>query len=143
MRLFWFKHLHNIQHLRDRDFENFDLPWFRCRTASCCWRTSIASVVAYSVASRYDPADASFRTRCRRGEAEQTGSRTLVSLSIELDNESNVLASRNPHSAVNTKLFDFVDTFSVKLILSWSILFGLFVFPQIFVKRKRFVLIFV
>lgn len=118
--LVWFKHLHNIQFLRDRiDFEYFDLPWCRFPTATRCSQTLIAFVAACSSLSRCDP-DASFHTRCRPDEAAQTDSRTLASLSISLDNESNVLASRNPHSAVNTKCLILLTHFSVKLIFSWS-----------------------
>lgn len=52
-----------------------------------------------------DP-DASFRdqTRCRHDAIKQIDIRTHENLLTALDNESNVLTSRNLHSAVNTVL---------------------------------------
>lgn len=52
-----------------------------------------------------DSLDASFHTRCPLDEAAQTDSHNRASLSILLDNESNVLTNRNPHSGVSTKFF--------------------------------------
>lgn len=52
-----------------------------------------------------DTPDASFHTLYPLDEAAQTGSHNHVSLSTLMDNESNVLISRNPHSAASTKHF--------------------------------------
>lgn len=109
--LFYLKHLHNIQFLHDQiDSECFGWLWRRhWWTVGHCLRTLIVFVAVCSVCvmmmmcDRGDP-DANFRSPCRRDAAAQTGSRIHASLSIVSDSESNVLISRNLHSAVNTKI---------------------------------------
>lgn len=109
--LFYLKHLHNIQFLHDQiDSECFGWLWRRhWWTVGYCLRTLIVFVAVCSVCvmmvmcDRGDP-DASCRPPCQRDAAARTGSRIRASLSIVLDSESNVLISRNLHSAVNTKI---------------------------------------
>jgi hypothetical protein len=104
-----FKHLHNIQCRRDwTDWRRPDwVPWWSL-TVGHCWQTLFVSDVVCSVCvmrmscDRGDP-DASFQPPCRRGEGAQTDSHNRESLSIALDNESNVLTSRNPHIEANTE----------------------------------------